>query len=65
METIHIFCESCGSSCEILFEREDDLQEVAFCPFCGEESLEEELIEPDEIDEDEIDEECDDPEDDE
>jgi hypothetical protein len=53
-ETVHIFCENCGSSCEVLFDREDDLQQVIFCPFCGEESLDEELIEPEELDEDEL-----------
>ena len=56
-ETVHIFCEACGSSCEVLFDREDDLQNVVFCPFCGEESLDEELVDPEELDEDELDEE--------
>ncbi len=57
-ETVHIFCESCGSSCEVLFEREDELQAVVCCPFCGDESLEEEIVEPDELDEDELDDEA-------
>jgi DNA replicative helicase MCM subunit Mcm2 (Cdc46/Mcm family) len=51
-ETVHIFCESCGATCEVVFDREDDLQDVVFCPFCGEESLEEELIDPDELEDD-------------
>jgi hypothetical protein len=53
-ETVCVFCESCGSSCEIVFDREDELQNVIFCPFCGEASLDEELLDEEEIDEEDL-----------
>lgn len=49
---IHIFCENCGVSCEVSYDKDiAEDQEVVFCPFCGDESLEEELLDPSEEDE--------------
>lgn len=53
-QSMHIYCENCGYNCEVIYEQEDDSQEIVFCPFCGEESLFEELLDPSDLEDDEF-----------
>lgn len=31
-----VFCYSCDLECTVSFSKEEDKQQVGFCPFCGE-----------------------------
>lgn len=33
---VNMFCENCGSTCRLIYEREEANYEPENCPFCGE-----------------------------